>query len=834
MRMVLVGALLLSTAQAAEVYQRLQVAAENLLVNGDLERRADGKLAGWGGWEAGYEPAPGGGRDGSLGAVCERRQETEPGRGVAQTVVLNQTRPAPILVEGWSRAEGVSGSSDVDYSLYCDLVYTDGTPLWGQITRFRAGSHDWQRARVEIAPARAVRSITVYGLFRKHLGKAWFDDFAVREFRAAPGVASLDGVPALSGAAPSGGPPASYQAGPLTVDMAGQRVTGLSLAGRDVTSAGRGGFLACDVAADSGWHDFADGRCAALGLRLETQVEAHDDHLLIDGKLLDETGRDRAISLYYALPLAADGWTWGHDISTATKVDADGNYGDWNAIEAGRNGHLSRYPFASVAGPAGAVNLGIDMTRPCFYRLGYSGGAGLLYLAMDFGLSPVTRNFPSAAPFRLVVFPSDSEWGFRAALEAYQRIFPETFRLRTPEQGIWQAFANCSQVQGFEDFGFRFKEGDDEPAWDEAHGLLTFHYDEMGTFWMPMAKDVPRDEEHALALLREYAADPKSKYHVWAQATLNGGIYDEEGRLAIRFERAPWCDGVVFSQNPSPYLEGTCQATIAWGPQRRKVYEPGSTSLLDGEYLDSLEGYVTAPLNYRPDHLAAVTLPLTYTLATRRPVIHLGFSVAEFAGKMSRDVHDYGKLMMANSVPYRFGFLCAWFDIMGTETNWLRGGRYTPDDDTIMNLRRSLSGQRPYLLLLNTTFEQFGPYVEHYFQRALAFGMLPSMFSHNACDDHYFKNPAWYNRDRALFKRYIPLIKQVAEAGWQPVTGARCDNPAIRLERFGPARDGRVHLTIHNPTDRPQSATITLDPKLLPGRPRTLTISLEPYATQVR
>ena len=52
-------------------------------------------------------------------------------------------------------------------------------------------------------------------------------------------------------------------------------------------------------------------------------------------------------------------------------------------------------------------------------------------------------------------------------------------------------FAKISQVKGWEDFGFQFKEGNDETAWDDAHGILTFRYTEPMTWWMPMPKPCP-------------------------------------------------------------------------------------------------------------------------------------------------------------------------------------------------------------------------------------------------------------------------------------------------------------------------------------------------------
>ena len=77
----------------------------------------------------------------------------------AQTVTLNQTKPEPIVATAWSKAEGVGGGRDHDYSLYLDLVYTDGTPLWGQVDSFNVGTHDWKKIELTAAaPANAAQA----------------------------------------------------------------------------------------------------------------------------------------------------------------------------------------------------------------------------------------------------------------------------------------------------------------------------------------------------------------------------------------------------------------------------------------------------------------------------------------------------------------------------------------------------------------------------------------------------------------------------------------------------------------------------------------------------
>ena len=114
-----------------------------LLVNGSFEELQQGKPAHWSNWQQGYRVAPGEGRGGSQCVVCERR-EGEGEFGASQTLALNRTNIAPFIIRGWSKAENVSGSPDNGYSLYVDIVYADGSHLWGQTANFNCGTHDWE------------------------------------------------------------------------------------------------------------------------------------------------------------------------------------------------------------------------------------------------------------------------------------------------------------------------------------------------------------------------------------------------------------------------------------------------------------------------------------------------------------------------------------------------------------------------------------------------------------------------------------------------------------------------------------------------------------------
>lgn len=102
--------------------------------------------------------------------------------GALQVINLNQSEPRPLYFSGWSKAESITGHSDIHYSIYIDLQYNDETWLYSQVLQFDTCSHDWQFKEGFIIPAKPIRKINVYCLLRiTHQGTAWFDDLIVQE-----------------------------------------------------------------------------------------------------------------------------------------------------------------------------------------------------------------------------------------------------------------------------------------------------------------------------------------------------------------------------------------------------------------------------------------------------------------------------------------------------------------------------------------------------------------------------------------------------------------------------------------------------------------------------
>jgi len=696
------------------------------------------------------------GREGEI-LVCDNGGDSAGIAGIIQTVTLNQKTAQPIIAIASSKAENVSGGKDADYSLYLDLSYMDGTHLWGQIAPFDVGSHDWQERQVRITPEKPIKEVYVYLLLRRHGGKALFRNPRLSEVEIPEGASPFDGLAVVNRAA-------------------------------------RSGLAVRDVAADSDFVSFENNKAFGLDVAVDTTTAA-PRVAFQNVRVTNTTGKDRAITLVYTLRLPAGSYRWL--IDPRREEPARGPR-DYRVLSAGR---LSRYPVAAVAGSSQGHAIIVDMSRPAVFRAGYSSASNELYLAYDLALAPEKNS----AEVRFCTVTFDPAWGFRAAVAAMYAAFPDQFRSRTPKQGIWMPFYKISQVEGWEDFGFKFKEGNDETAWDDAHDIITFRYTEPMTWWMPMPKEMPRTLEAALAHARELAAKGDKN----AQALLACGHHDRQGRFVAQLLDTPWCNGAVWSMNSSPGIAGAVtDFGNKWSPARREsLYGPNSRGNLDGEYIDSSEGYVTEEYDFRREHFGAQRTSLTFDPESHRPAILRGLIAYEYARAIAEDIHSMNKLMMANSTPDRLCWLAPLLDVMGTETDWNPEKRWQPMSDQDMLYRRVLCGPKPYCFLMNTVFDDF-PYglTEKYFKRCLAYGMFPGFFSHNASQGHYFSRPELYNRDRPLFKKYIPLCKVVAEAGWQPVTLARSSEGRVYVERFG-----EKYLTVFNDSAEKKTARISLE-----------------------
>ena len=697
--------------------------------------------SGWTAYEKGFVVHPGEGKTGGDAIFCENTSAEE-ARGALNPLNLNQTTATAFVVSGWSKAEGVNGSSDDGYSLYLDLTYADGDHLWGNFSSFEGGTHGWQQEKVRVVPSKPVKTVNVYMLFRRHIGKAWFSDVSVSELG---GKKSFD-----------------FQA------IAAPIVT-------------KDGWFVRDVAHNSALVPVAE--IAKLGLRPEVGSK-FDLEIL---RVFDKKGEDRALTLYYCQKVDAVGGKWWNSVRTS-KTISDVECGTLTSISSGANGLSSLYPFAVVTTSAVGKMLAVRPTQgPRPYRLFYNAGAKLFCAAFDVGLSSKNHLFPSQAVAEVFHEKLDPRLGFRGGAEFYYGRFPAAFKSRMAKQGIWIPFTDPSKISHPEDFGIGVHEGDNSVDSDAKLAIRSFRYTEPMTWWMNMAPSIPRTYNAALEELEKNrnSSDPKVKRQ--ADAVVHSGAFDPSGKYQVSFQNQPWANGAVWILNPNPAMHRSDTSTVQFDVvfdinEATKRY---SETPLSGEYLDSLEAHSDV-LDYRSESLAASTIGLSFDGSSFKPVVPQSFSTFEVASEMSNWLHGRGKLLMANSTPVNYFAYMPLLDCSGIEVNWLSGGQWTPDSDDTFCYRRTMSYHKPYMLLQNTDFSKFGSKeVGLYFKKCVFYGVFPSFFSADAASNPYWENPALYNRDRDLFKSTIPIIRILSEQGWEPVTHATSSDPSILVERYG-------------------------------------------------
>ena len=670
--------------------------------------------------------------------------------GAVWSLALNQTEARPFTVRTEARCErGPGGTRTRAFSLYVDLVYMDGDHLWGQTADFAPDpQRGWRAGTVTVIPAKPVRSASVYCLYRGLPGRVRFRAPAVR-IREQADLALFDAQPVALGDLPR------HEAGFLVRDV--QR-------------------------ADDGYAPIPVGG-EAKGVRLSVVETPAADGATYRVTVEDRTGRDRALTLVYAWPLPAGDLVFEEDPRTAVPLaDNAPQRSDAQAMGCGAGG-LNRWPFGAVSVGGRGFALGIDTAHPAYFRTAVHPRTRLLFIAFDLGLAPEKRT--AAFAFHRFTFTG----GFRGALAAYAAHEPDAFKTRVPEQGIWMPFRAIKSVENWQDFGFKFKEGNDETAWDDAHGIFTFRYTEPTTWWLSMDKAHGTNRftmADCLAKVESLAAKGDPRARAWRGSVMR----DEDGARVGRVMDTPWCRGAIWLLSPLPDIAGICEYKVKnTEADFAKFYAKPFPVGQDGEYIDSAEGYLTPTLDFNRAVFAASDTPLVFSSdEDHRPALFKGLSMYEYVRRTAARVWRRGRFVMANGVPGRWPWLPAYVDVGGTETQWIdEEGRWRPESHRSLLYKRALSMGKPYCYLQNVDFEKFAyADMENFMRHCVAYGLFPGCFSHNASEGHYFTRPEVYNRDRPLFKKYVPLCKMLSEAGWRPVNTLVASTDArVFVEQFG-------------------------------------------------
>jgi hypothetical protein len=168
---------------------------------------------------------------------------------------------------------------------------------------------------------------------------------------------------------------------------------------------------------------------AGLSLRLTTAYQAQPDFIAVDGQVEDTSGRDRAVTVSFRLPIDASGWRWFDDLQNEQVIENNVRYGAARLLDGQdptQRRTIALYPFSALGNGQTALALAVPMDLPRMFRLCYDSKLGY-FASYEFGLTRAAKKFPGKAGFRLFIYRVDPEWGFRSAAKRYYESHPQFF-----------------------------------------------------------------------------------------------------------------------------------------------------------------------------------------------------------------------------------------------------------------------------------------------------------------------------------------------------------------------------------------------------------------------
>ncbi|MCX7598421.1 MAG: hypothetical protein N2512_06080, partial [Armatimonadetes bacterium] len=220
-----------------------------------------------------------------------------------------------------------------------------------------------------------------------------------------------------------------------------------------------------------------------------------------------------------------------------------------------------------------------------------------------------------------------------------------------------------------------------------------------------------------------------------------------------------------------------------------------------------------------------------------------GFAHYELYKAICDAMHSRAKTTLANTFPYAHAFVAHLIDVLGVGEG---GDLEIFHGAEKLSFCRALAYRKPlshmnYAYLKNDfSLEE----KERGIHRNLIYCVWPG--TGNGGD------PACFESIRPLLRKYVPIFRALAQAGWEPIPEARVEPSHVIVERYGSPARGNTYLAVHNPSYVPATAMVTLTGELAralpPGRvvkdivscedfrldtSRRLRVALRPWQTAV-
>jgi len=206
----------------------------------------------------------------------------------------------------------------------------------------------------------------------------------------------------------------------------------------------------------------------------------------------------------------------------------------------------------------------------------------------------------------------------------------------------------------------------------------------------------------------------------------------------------------------------------------------------DGFGLDNYFSNATT-LDFSREHLAYTDYPAVFATGDFRPVILGDTSLYEWVTELKRRLEAQEKWLMANTGHQPFPFAQHLLDMNGLEWGMERSAPAT----------RTLAYHKQ-VVTLPVKPEH---YQEPFIQQHLSMAAFPGGYGNGS----QFRPGTETAR---LYAKYVPVVRRMNAAGWEPVPWAVADTPTVTLERFGTKLP--LLFSIHNRGSEPRTTTITV------------------------
>ncbi|MBI2191810.1 MAG: hypothetical protein HYU36_07495 [Planctomycetes bacterium] len=575
-------------------------------------------------------------------------------------------------------------------------------------------------------------------------------------------------------------------------------------------------------------------RISSLFLKGAIRYTPARDFIAVDFEVEDESGLERALDVSYVLPVGQPGWGWWEGLQTLQVIENGHDYGMYSvAAEAGSSGNLSLYPFCALSGPDDqGLSLAVPATHPRCSELRYQNNSviAIFYLAT----SPETRRFVKKASGQLLLYRHDPVWGLRDAARRYAELASRYFESRALPKGAALYDVTAGEIDG---------EGREKALGVRPSSLHGFHVSTTAPssdrIRLHQALGIPSFGSFSpIARLRYFFVYPESPAHAEdlltrvADPVLQGEIQPYWGprpdiskvvklswaKMAVGWpvlvgfqpdlpdKRAITQRELGFLLNVDPDLLDDRPEEAAFTAGQRLLAALHSTfeahPLLAGICLhDAVRS--SRPLNLNQAHFRYADFPLTYENRSRRAGILGQFSLLEFLNEMRRrflssDGPFRGKFIWIHGIRLEDAPLSALFlrsDLISFEVQPVISPAVLDSYDWL----RAVTPSRRLLAIVGPDALQAAPAGEGGDQTVLSWLHLHTFFGIPLSLGPLWLSPEFQPviaRSGTEIRRHLTLQADLQAAGWAPVTEADCNDPAVRVERYGEWRTGVFYYTL--------------------------------------